>query len=137
MDTAKRIIEQYKASNRFGDFLGMDFTLVAPGQVNYSLPLKPEFEALPGTTHGGLIAALMDGLLGVTALSAVADAGCLVSTVEFKINYLNPAKTGSILEGKGQVIRQGKRLQVVEGEIKVGDLIIAKAMGTFNVYPAR
>ena len=133
------LIEQYIANNHFGKTLGMDFKIIEPGLVHYFITIKQEHLATPLAAHGGVISALMDGLLGVTALSVSANDHHIVSTIEFKINFLSAAFEGDTLKGIGKVENQGKRLIVTSGGIICPDrnnIIIAKAMGTFNTYPA-
>jgi len=74
--------------------------------------------------------------MGVAALTASAKNLSLVSTVEFKINYLKPAFLGDVLIGKGTIISEGKRIIIAQGEItnQKGELI-SIATGTFNAYP--
>ena len=92
--------------------------------------------ATPTTIHGGMIAAMMDAVIGVAGLSAVAQEGKLVSTVEFKISYYNPALLGDTLTGKGKVEKKGNRIIYASGEIyNQNNKIIAKALGTLNAYP--
>ncbi len=83
-----------------------------------------------------MIAAMMDGVIGVAALSLVASEGRLVSTVEYKINYFKPVNLGDILLGKGKVDNIGQRIIHSSGEIyNQNNEVVAKAMGTFNAYP--
>ena len=133
------LIELYIAQNNFGKTLGMDFKIIEPGLVHYFITIKPEHLATPKAAHGGVISALMDGLLGVTALSVSAKDNNIISTVEFKINFLGPAFLGDTLQGIGKVDQQGKRLIITSGDIICparNNALIAKAMGTFNAYPA-
>lgn len=133
------LIEQYVSHNHFGKTLGMDFKVIEPGLVHYSLTIKKEHLATPLAAHGGVISALMDALLGVTALSVSAKAHHIVSTVEFKINFFAAAFVGDTLLGIGKVEHQGKRLIVTSAEIicpERNNVVIAKALGTFNTYPA-
>jgi uncharacterized protein (TIGR00369 family) len=133
------LIDQYIAQNNFGKTLGMEFKILEPGLVHYSITIKQEHLATPKAAHGGVISALMDGLLGVTALSVSAKDNNIISTVEFKINFLGPALLGDTLQGIGKVDQQGKRLIITSGEIVCparNNALIAKAMGTFNAYPA-
>lgn len=133
------LIEQYIANNHFGRTLGMEFKIIEPGLVHYSLTIQKEHLATPLAAHGGVISALMDGLLGVTALSVSAQEQKIISTVEFKINFLAPALLGDTIQGIGKVEQQGKRLIIVSGDITCPsrkNILIAKAMGTFNAYPA-
>jgi uncharacterized protein (TIGR00369 family) len=86
-----------------------------------------------------VIAALIDGALGVAALSAVANDNKVVSTVEYKVNFLAPVSAGDILCARAEVIQQGKRLLVVSCDLRCenrNNVLVAKAMGTFNAYPA-
>ena len=107
--------------------------------MHYFITIKHEHLATPKAAHGGVISALMDGLLGVTALSVSEKEKNIISTVEFKINFLAPAFLGDTLQGIGKVDQQGKRLIITSGEIicpERNNALIAKAMGTFNAYPA-
>lgn len=133
------LIEQYIANNYFGKTLGMDFKIIEAGLVHYYLTIRQEHLATPKAAHGGVISALMDGLLGVSALSVSAIENKIISTVEFKINFLAPALLNDELMGIGKIEQQGKRLIIVSGDIicsNRNNIVIAKAIGTFNAYPA-
>jgi uncharacterized protein (TIGR00369 family) len=132
------IIEKYIAFNNFGKHLGLHFTILEPGVVNHTLIITPEHLATPHTAHGGVLAAMMDAVLGVAALSLVCNDNNIVSTVEFKLNYLNPCLLGDELSGEAFIEQAGKRIIIVSGTIKSvnRNKIIAKAIGTFNAYPA-
>ena len=133
------LIEQYIEQNNFGKTLGMDFRIIEPGLVHYFITIKSNHLATPKAAHGGVISALMDGLLGVTALSVSAAENKIISTVEFKINFLAPALLDDDLIGIGKVEQKGNRLIIVSGDIicpERNNVVIAKAMGTFNSYPA-
>jgi uncharacterized protein (TIGR00369 family) len=132
----EQLIEIYNQVNQFGNENGMKLTIVKLGEIIYEMEVLPKHLATPTTIHGGMIAAMMDGVIGVAALSLVAPEGRLVSTVEYKINYFKPAFIGDILTGKGRVDNEGKRIIHTSGEIyNQNNEIIAKAMGTFNAYP--
>ncbi len=122
--------------NHFGRLLQMEFTVIEPGLIEYRMPVREEILATVEAAHGGALAGLMDGIMGVAALSSVADEGKLVATLEFKISYLLPALLGDQLSGTGRVIRKGKRIVFAEGEIKnqKGE-VLAKGSGTFSAYP--
>ncbi len=133
------LIEQYIEQNNFGKTLGMDFKIIEPGLVHYFMTIKQGHLATPKAAHGGVISGFMDGLLGVTALSVSAKDNHIVSTVEFKLNFFSAAFMGDTLQGIGKVEHQGKRLIVTSAEIvcpERNNVVIAKALGTFNTYPA-
>jgi len=131
------IIEAYKVSNVFGNDLGMELISAGEGKAHYKLVIDQKHMATPLNVHGGVIASLMDGTLGVAALAAVIDDMKVVSTVEFKINYLRPVMVNDTLTAHAEVIHNGKRTLVCDGSIfnQKGELV-AKGMGTFNAYPA-
>lgn len=134
-----KIIEQYNEHNKFGNKIGMHFEIIEPGLVNYYLTINENHLATPLAAHGGVISALMDGLLGVTALSSVEIEKKVVSTIEFKINFLAPALLNDTLKGIGKIEQKGNRLIIATGDIfclNRNNILIAKAMGTFNTYPA-
>ena len=133
------IIQKYEEFNKFGAELGLHFEVEAPGIVNHRLTITQKHLATPVAAHGGVIAAMMDAVLGVAALSVSSESMNIVSTVEFKINYFNPCLLGDELVGESVIERAGKRIIIVSGTIKAANRnneIIAKAMGTFNAYPA-
>ncbi len=128
---------KYAETNEFGRENGMELVSYENGHIEYKMTVKKYHLATPTTAHGGIIAGYMDGIIGVAALTESSKNMNLVSTVEFKINYLKPVRLGDVLLGSGYVIAAGKRIIIAKGEIKdeqSGDLI-AIATGTFNAYP--
>ena len=125
----------YKKINQFDLHMGYQLKIIAPGKLQNKLEIEKKHLSSPDTCHGGVLAGLMDNILGVTALSHAITQDCLCSTVEFKINYLNPAKLGDHLVGEGEIDFKGKSLVVTSGSIRNGETLITKGIGTFNLYP--
>lgn len=131
------ILELYNTINHFGNDHGMVYEVIKPGEVKYTMTIQERHLSGPGVAHGGMIAGFMDAVIGVAALSLVVEEGMLVSTVEFKINYLRPVRLGSVITGYGKVDSRGSRILVSSGEIvDEKGVVLAKALGTFNAYPA-
>lgn len=130
------IIEAYKQSNMFGNSLGMVLKSASKDGVHYQLVIDKNHMATPSNAHGGVIASLMDGTLGVAALAHALERNNVVSTIEFKVNFIAPVYKGDILDAKGHVVHSGNRIMVCEGTIHnhKGE-IVAKGTGTFNAYP--
>lgn len=131
------LLQIYQQTNQYGNHQGMELIKFEADGIEYKMPVTDQHLATPTTAHGGVIAAYMDGILGVAALYVSSENGNLVSTVEFKINYITPVRKGDVLIGKGKVISKGKRIIIAQGEIineKSGELV-AVATGTFNAYP--
>jgi len=130
------LIDIYHKVNHFGRENGMKLTIVNPGEIIYEMEVLEKHLATKTTIHGGMVAAMMDGVLGVAALTDVAKQKKLVATVEFKINYFKPAYLGDKLKGLGRVDFRGNRIIATSGEIyNQNNELVAKAMGTFNAYP--
>lgn len=131
------IILGYIEANYFGRELGMEFDIINHGEVLYRMPVLKKHLATPIAAHGGAISALMDATMGVCALSEVIRDDKVVSTLEMKLSFIAPALLGDMLDAKAKIIKSGKRILFVEGEIRnQDDKLIAMATGTFNAYPA-
>lgn len=132
------LLQLYNRVNAFGALMEMELEVVRPGEVKYKMPVRDHHLSNPRAAHGGAVAALMDAILGVSALSLAVEKEMLVSTVEFKINYFQPVLPGYQLEGHGIVDFAGNRLLSSSGtiiEIRSGE-VLCKGCGTFNQYPA-
>lgn len=132
------ILQLYNNFNNFGNSMGMKLEVVAAGEIIYEMPVQKMHLSNPLAAHGGAVAALMDGVLGVSALSLAVEKNMLVSTVEFKLNYFRPVVEGDVLTGFGKVVFEGKSLINTSGEIKnqKGELVCT-GTGTFNKYPVK
>lgn len=53
---------------------------------------------------------------------------------EFKINYFSPLKLGDELVCEAVVLYEGRTHMILECVAAVGDRVIAKTLGTYNVY---
>ena len=137
----KVLVAIYNHINQYGRANGMTLTVHAPGQANYQMTISPEHLSSPNTAHGGVLAGLMDAALGAAALSLAFTAGELVSTVEFKMNYLHPVHLHDVLVAEGRVEHTGQKLVVsscIIYRVAAGQehTAVAQGLGTFNRYPA-
>lgn len=133
------ILKKYNEVNAFGALLGLELTVIKPGEVEYRMKVTKAHLSNPHAAHGGAVAAMMDGVLGVSAMSLSAEDHRLVSTVEFKINFFAPIREDDLLIGRGKVVFTGKRLMSSEGTIYCENRnmeVVCKGLGTFNAYPA-
>ncbi len=133
----KNLVHLFKKINQFDRHFGLSFTVDGPGLATYELIIADQHLSSPGVAHGAVVAAMMDAQLGITALSLAVIDHQLCSTVELKTNFLQPAKLGDHLIGIGEVDFKGKSLIVVSAKIqhKTSGELIARGMGTFNLYP--
>lgn len=129
--------EFFKKVSLFDETLGFELKINAPGDISYQFQVQEKHLSSPGVSHGGVLAAFMDSILGMTALSYCMQNNHLCSTVEFKINYITPARLGDTLKGRARLDYTGSSLIVTSGEIISldGQTLYAKGQGTFSQYP--
>jgi uncharacterized protein (TIGR00369 family) len=96
----------------FSRLLGARLVRFSEGVAEIALTIRPEFLQQHGFVHGGVISYLADNTLTFAAGSVLGDA----VTLEYKINYVRPAK-GDRLIAKARVISSGKNLAVCHCDI--------------------
>jgi uncharacterized protein (TIGR00369 family) len=96
--------------------LGAVLERVAPGEVDVALGFRTELTQQHGFLHAGVVTAVVDSACGYAALSLM-EPGAAVLTVEFKVQLLAPAR-GAWFRALGRVIRAGRTLTVVTGELR-------------------
>lgn len=113
-DFERRCRDSFKRQ-RFMAYLGASLTSVEPGRCTVDLPVRPELTQQHGFVHGGVLASLADTIAGYAAFSLMpADSAPL--TVEYKLNILRPGG-GSLVRGKGTVVKPGRTLAVVGSDV--------------------
>jgi uncharacterized protein (TIGR00369 family) len=95
--------------------LGARLVSVAPGEVEIALPYSERVTQQQGGYHGGAMGALADIAGGYAALTVAAE-GQEVTTVEYKINFMN-AFQGGELRAIGRVVKAGRRVIVTTAEV--------------------
>jgi len=113
-----------------GKTLGMVIKEVDPeqGTIHIDFEAKPEFVNPVGMIQGGFLAAMLDDTLG-PALVATLDAGEFAPTLELKVQFIAPAKVGTI-SGIGKVVSRGGKIAFLEGELRQDGKLVAKATAT-------
>ncbi len=92
--------------------LGIALLSVEPGRVVLTMAQQETLTQQHGFTHGGVIACGLDGACGYAAFSLMpSDVGVL--TIEFKVNFLAPAR-GPLFRFEGVVIKRGRTISVVD-----------------------
>jgi len=94
---------------------GASLISIEPGRVEISAPVLSGSRQQHGVAHAALTFAIGDSAAGYAALT-VLPADTEVMTAEIKINLLAPGQ-GDRLIARGKVLKPGKRLIVVSGEV--------------------
>jgi uncharacterized protein (TIGR00369 family) len=119
--------------------LGARLTVIEPGEVEVEARLTTEahgFSSPRGTiVHGGALAALADMALA-SAGSSVAGDGQMVTTVDLKVDFLQPAQPATLL-ARGRVQRRTRRLCFASCSIEQADGSVVAEARALLTYLAR
>ncbi len=92
---------------------GVTPTSLEPGRVALTFPFRADLIQQHGFIHAGVITTVLDSACGYAAFTLMEDRA-EVLTVEFKSNFLAPAK-GQTFRCEGEVIKAGRTLMVTQG----------------------
>jgi uncharacterized protein (TIGR00369 family) len=104
---------------------------MTPGRLLAAMEVREELLTPFGTLHGGVMAGLVDHVLGCV-LYPLMPRGQWAATTEFKLNYMAPVKGGT-LTADSRVLALGRRTAVVTVEVTNGEQLVCVAQGTLLV----
>ena len=110
-------------SGNFNDRLGLRRSEDGLGVV---LDPGPEHQVAPGTIHFAVLTTIAE-------VSAAISTGASVVPASVSVQLMRRAVADRRLEGRGTLLRRGRRLAVAEGEVIQGNRLVAKATVTFAV----
>ena len=112
-------------------YFGVVFDEMSPGRLIAHLDVKQELLTPFGTLHGGVMAGFVDHVLGCV-LYPLMERGQWAATTEFKLNYLAPVKTGTLI-AESTVLSLGRRAAVVRVEVTNDGRPACLAQGTLLI----
>ena len=114
------------------NFINGKITHISPGELHIVAPFDERFTQQDGFLHAGIVTTLMDSACGYASYTLMPD-NSRVLTVEFKVNFLNPAQ-GERFRAEGRVVKSGKTISVCEGKLFAiqdeGEKLIAMMQAT-------
>ncbi|HEY5438861.1 MAG TPA: PaaI family thioesterase [Acidimicrobiales bacterium] len=128
--------EQSGTQQMFGDSIvagwanpmGLAARLWREGDVAVmKVTLGNGFEGAPGRAHGGVVAALLDEVMGF--MNAIH--GTMAFTAQLDITYHAPTPVGEPIIARAWLERSDGRKRYVVGELHADDVLIASAKGLF------
>ena len=103
------------------------------------MPYRADLAQQDGFIQGGVVTAIIDSACGYAALSLSAP-DTAVLTVEYKVNFVAPAK-GERLLARGEVVRPGATVAVCKGQVVAYDggeeKLVAVMLSTMMLMPDR
>lgn len=107
----------------FLQLLEARLTEAAEGRGRIELTVGPKHLRNLGIMHGGVLATLLDSVMGMAA-GTLAPEGHFVVTVQLNINFVRPAWQGETLVATGEVCHRGKQTAVARGEVRTGSGVL-------------
>jgi len=116
----------------YADLIGLKIDLQEDGHSQCSLQADEKLFNPHQAIHGAVLYSLADTGMGA-ALYPSLKKGEICATIEIKINYYHPVKSGTIT-CKTKVINRGKSVANLESSIYSGKELVAKANGNYSIF---
>lgn len=109
--------------------IGFTLDEVEPGRAVVTLDADRRHANPMGTVHGGVLCDIADAAMGI-AYAASLDEGETFTTLELKINFLKPVRTGRLV-ATGRVVKGGNTVGLVECDVLDDkERLVARASST-------
>ncbi|MFL5627747.1 MAG: PaaI family thioesterase [Ktedonobacteraceae bacterium] len=123
----------------FFQLLGMHIDITEPGTGKVHITVDERLMHPQMIVHGGVIFTLADTAMSMALLS-LHPAGTRISTIEAKINYLLPVRTGE-LATEAIIVQHGRSIAVLEATVynvqEDERKAVARILGTFHIAPPK
>jgi len=91
-----------------GNWLGFTLEKIEKGAITISLTVKKEMTNPYGNIHGGMMALVMDEVIGWAVVSLEADYH--YTSLNLNVDFLYAIREGDRLFAEAHVVRQGKKI---------------------------
>ncbi len=123
-------------ANPFFRMMGVNVVEIGEGTAILSMAIRPEMKNGVGWLQGGLFTALADEAMAL-ALYSVTDSKKNIATIAEQTSFLRGAQEGTLV-ACGRVVRSGRRVAFLEGEVRLGSAdgdILARTSASFLIVP--
>ena len=111
------------------ELIGFRLTSVEPGKAVFELDAGPQHANPMGTLHGGVLCDVADAAMGIAYASTLGESESF-TTLELKINFLRPFRTGKLI-ATARMVKAGRTIGLAECDVTdAGGRLIARAMST-------
>ena len=127
-----QIMEEHVPFNRY---LGIEGESASSGRAVLTLPVRPDHIGDPRrpALHGGVVSSLIDTAGGVAAWSALGPHES-VSTIDLRVDFLEPAGLGAPLRAEAELVRKGNRVCHVRVAVTQDGVLVAEGRGVYNIH---
>jgi len=127
-----RLMEEDAPFNRL---LGIRGEHLEEGRAVVLLPVRPEFVGDPRrpALHGGVLSALVDTAGGAAAWSTLAP-GESVSTLDLRVDFLEPGRLAGPLRAEAVLRRKGSRVCQVRVSVTQDGVVVAEGAAVYSIH---
>jgi uncharacterized protein (TIGR00369 family) len=117
-----------------GNWLHGTLLTVDADSCTVTYVVRPEMTNPAGILHGGIMAAMLDELIGMTVHLEAGDT--FFASVNLAVDYLAAARIGDEVIARTRIVRRGKRIVNVEGTLALADgTLLARATSNLAATP--
>lgn len=122
----------------FLKLLGAEFVGPADGPPAVRVTIREDLLQSLGVAHGGVVGTLVDAAIGAAVAHAISSDRPNVATLEFKVNFHQPARLGDVLTATAELLHHGR--QTFVGSARVTNqrgLLVGSGTATYVRLPKR
>ena len=136
--TPEQILHVMEHVIPFNRLLGIRGESVGRGRAVLVMPVGPDHvgDVRRPALHGGVLSTIIDVAGGLAAWSVLGEDES-VSTVDLRVDFLEPAGLGSELRAEGELIRKGNRVCHVRVAVTQAGVLVAEGRGVYNIHRRR
>jgi acyl-coenzyme A thioesterase 13 len=101
------------------------------GKLAFQYEVRKEMTNPIGTLHGGVIAAIIDDILGATMFSLNEEH--FYTTINNVIDYFSPGREGDVIIAETSILKKGKQIVNAQCEVWNADRSRLLARGSSNL----
>lgn len=101
--------------SRYGAWMKGILREVEEGKLTAEYIVRKEMTNGIGTLHGGVIAGILDDIMGATVVSL--GSKNFYTTVNLNVDYFYPGKEGDTITAKSFIVKKGRQIHHVQAEL--------------------
>lgn len=122
----------------FNKLLGIKGEQAGHGRCILVLPVRRDFVGDPRrpALHGGVVSSLIDTAGGLAAWTAL-NVDQSLSTVDMRVDFLEPAGLEGDLRAEAELVRKGSRVCHVKVAVTQNGVLVADGRAVYNIHRRR
>ena len=129
LDQLRQIVSGEAEPPPIAKFVGFRLVEVEEGRSVIEFEAEPRHWNPQGTLHGGIMCDVADAAMGIAYASTLPEEVSF-TTIELKINFLRPVKTGQ-LKAVGHIVKAGRTIGLTECDLTDPEgRLVARASST-------